>query len=130
MSRPAPGPPQFRAPGPNYAQNKHMNCGIFNHTTKACTKPKVICFGCGQVGHIKTMFPNASKGKPSGGSRPPMPVPWRSNNHGPGNGHGKAQGKSYGQLNYTNVEQVGAANNIVMGMLSILPLHGKVLFDS
>lgn len=76
------------------------------------------------------MCPNAARGVPVGGNRPPKPASSKKFNHGGGNGHGKAHGNPFGWLNCTNVEQVSAANGIVLGMLSIPPLHGKVLFHS
>lgn len=70
------------------------------------------------------------RGGLAGGSRLPMSNPPRNKNNRLGHHRGKTQGKLYGHLNCTNVEQVGMASNVIMGMLNILPLHGKVLFDS
>ena len=45
------------------------------------------------------------------------------------NNNGK-RGRSFGKLNCTSVEEGNNSDTAVLGMLSILTHHGKVLFDT
>ena len=108
------------------------NCGLPGHIKNECKKPKIISFGCGKEGHIKPECPNkpAVSGFNKGGGRPGGAGGFiagggsnRKNNNG-------KRGRSFGKQNCTSLEEVNNSDMAVLGMLSILTHHGKVLFDT
>jgi len=80
--------------------------------SKDCWNPKVVCFGCGQTGHIKTTCPNKganpgpnNSGGFQGAKSTTGSIPVRSGDFKkPGNG--KFKGKPFGRLNCRSAEQV------------------------
>lgn len=96
-------------------------CGSKGHYSKDCRRPKVICFGRRQEGHMLKDFPsrNNGGGKSGGGGS-------RNGNSG-GNWKNK---KPFGKLNCTSLEEVINSDKAVIGTLQILTHPGKVLFDT
>jgi hypothetical protein len=94
------------------------------HFARDCQRPKVICYGCNQEGHMKNQCPNKAAwgGRATGGGLN------KGGNSG-GNNAGKRP-RPFGKLNYTNLEEVNDSDKTVIGTLQILPHPGKVLFDT
>src|SRR3954464_13179918 len=92
----------------------------------------MICYGCGQKGHIKPDCPS----KPPGG--------WTTKGGGQasgGNGYLNRGGNNVknnngkrnrptGKLNCATLEEVDNSEHAVIGTLNILTNTGKVLFDT
>jgi hypothetical protein len=99
-------------------------CGARGHLSKDCQRPKIICYGCNQEGHMKNQCPNkAAWGrKATGGGFN------RGGNSG-GNGAGK-RSRPFGKLNCTNLEEVNDSEKTVIGTLQILSHPGKELFNT
>jgi hypothetical protein len=100
----------------------YHSCGAKGHYSNECQKPRIICFGCNQEGHMKSQCPNkATWGRTSNGGGP------NRGGNSRGNGAGRRT-RPFGKLNCTNLEEVNDSNNTVIGTLQILSHRGKVLF--
>jgi hypothetical protein len=99
-------------------------CGARGHLAKDCQRPKIICYGSNQEGHMRNQCPNkAAWGRKATGGGPN-----RGGNSG-GNGAGK-RSRPFGKLNCTNLKEVNDSDKAVIGTLQILSHPGKVLFDT
>jgi hypothetical protein len=87
--------------------------------TKDCQRPKIICFGCNQVGHMKNQCSNrAAWGKKATGGGFD-----RGGNSG---GYGACKkNRPFGKLNCTSLEEVHDSDKAVIGTLQLLSHPGK-----
>ena len=99
---------------------------------KDCTKPRVVCFGCGQDGHIKPNCPNkpAYGGFNKGGARPGGNGGFLARGGGNGKNNNGKRGRPFGKLNCTSLEEADNSETAVLGTPSLLTHYGKVLFDT
>ncbi|KAK1693779.1 hypothetical protein QYE76_010476 [Lolium multiflorum] len=101
---------------PNMAQIVYRSCGYTGHYSKDCKKPRVICFGCREEGHMLRDCPKKKSGggqSGGGGSRG-------------GNNRGNWKNKKpFGKLNCTSLEEVVNSDQAVIGTLQILTHPGK-----
>ncbi|KAK1660275.1 hypothetical protein QYE76_048434 [Lolium multiflorum] len=85
-----------------------------------CKKPRIICFGCRQEGHMLKDCPkkNSGGGQSGGGG-----------NRGNTGGNWKNK-KPFGKLNCTSLEEVVNSDQAVIGTLQILTHPGKDVFPA
>ncbi|KAK1678410.1 hypothetical protein QYE76_039258 [Lolium multiflorum] len=90
---------------PSHKSGHCRICGFRGHLSQDCKKPKIICFGCRQEGHMMKDCPNKKNGggqSGGGGSR--------GGNTG-GNWKNK---KPFGKLNCTSLEEVVNSDQAVI----------------
>jgi hypothetical protein len=110
------------------------NCGK-GHLTRNCRRRKVICYSCGQPGHIAPRCPNPGmmQGGPqhvhrpvATGGAPPQEDVGRGKTGDPG----RDQEKPSGRVNFIKAKRIGEASRVVIGTLPIPNSFGFLIFDS